>query len=128
MTKEEQQAKLILQDALNWVKETYLVEPSKLKDCHGICKAVEYFCNYVRHTREDVIQHVHDQLTNLISTWPHCKLYTFKDKTGELVKCTVFPVGGSSEWVMEVYNGTIWKNLKRLELLEYLIQEVNKDE
>lgn len=120
--------KQVLKDALNWTKQTYLNDPDKLIGLNGICKAVEYYHEQVIDLHEDAGYVVQDYLSTLIKSWPHCLIYSFKDESGEYVRNYSFPVTSSMQWDEEIKNGTIWNNLKRLELLEYLIQEVNKDE
>lgn len=117
-----------LKDALNWVKQTYLANPDELKEFFGICKAVEHYCEKVIKIHDEASYVVSDTLSQLIKTWPHCATYNFTDESGQFVRNHSFPVSTSAEWTQESKDGTIWKNLKRLELLEYLIQEVNKDE
>lgn len=120
--------KQVLKDALNWTKQTYLSNPNELRPLHGICKAVEYYCLSVLKIDEYKTESVKVCLGYLIASWPHCLTYDFKAKSGEYVRNKAFPVTTSDVWYKEIEAGTIWKNLKRLELLEYLIQEVNKDE
>ncbi len=120
--------KQVLKDALNWIKQTYLSNPIELKPLHGICKAVAYYCENLIQLDDEDVYVVDDKLVSLIKHWPHCRTYDFTDNSGQLVRNTAFPVGNGNQWDDERNNGTIWHNLKRLELLEYLIQEVNKDE
>lgn len=120
--------KQVLKDALNWVKETYLSNPDELKPLNGICKAVDHYCYVLvklNHYQTDKVNYL---LRKLIESWPLCATYDFADQSGQLVKNTTFPITSGAEWYDEKLKGNIWKNLKRLELLEYLIQEVNKDE
>lgn len=120
--------KQVLKDALDWIKQTYLSNPNELIDLNGICKAVEYYHQKVKRINANAGDVVQRNLFVLIKSWPHCLTYDFKDESGEYVRNTSFPVTSHLEWDDERNNGTIWHNLKRLELLEYLIQEVNKDE
>lgn len=120
--------KQVLKDALDWVKQTYLTNPDKLIDLSGICKAVEYYHQKVKRINANAGDVVQRNLSALIKSWPHCLTYDFTDQSGQLVKNISFPVTTSGQWIQETIDGTIWKNLKRLELLEYLIQEANKDE
>lgn len=120
--------KQVLKDALDWIKQTYLSNPNELIDLNGICKAVEYYCEHVIQLDDEDVYVVDDKLVSFIKHWPHCRTYDFTDNSGQLVRNTAFPVSTGEQWDDERINGTIWKNLKRLELLEYLIQEVNKDE
>ena len=120
--------KQVLKDALNWTKQTYLSRPNELRSLHGICKAVQYYHEQVITLSENAGYIVQGNLSALIRKWPHCLTYDFKDESGEYVRNYSFPVTSHGEWSKEVEAGTIWKNLKRLELLEYLIQEANKDE
>jgi hypothetical protein len=120
--------KQVLKDALNWTKQTYLSNPNELNALHGICKAVEHYCYALVELNHYQTEEVHYLLRKLIESWPLCATYNFADQSGQLVKNTTFPITDGSMWFDERVNGTIWNNLKRLELLEYLIQEVNKDE
>lgn len=120
--------KQVLKDALDWIKQTYLSNSNELRSLHGICKAVAYYCENLIQLDADDAYVVDDKLVSLIKHWPHCRTYDFTDETGQLVRNTAFPVSTGDQWGYERENETIWNNLKRLELLEYLIQEVNKDE
>lgn len=120
--------KQVLKDALDWIKQTYLSNPNELRSLHGICKAVAYYCHHLIVLNADDEYAVYEKLLSLIKRWPHCRTYDSIDETGQLLRNTTFPVSTGDQWDYERDNGTIWNNLKRLELLEYLIQEVNKHE
>lgn len=120
--------KQVLKDALDWIRQTYLSNPNELNSLHGICKAVEHYSYVLVNLDSYQTEEVTTLLRKLIESWPLCATYDFADQSGQLVKNTTFPITDGSVWFDERTKGTIWKNLKRLELLEYLIQEVNKDE
>ena len=70
----------------------------------------------------------HKWLRAQFALWPECHRHL--DNT----KNIVFPVGHMNEFDKESFNGTLWNNPKRLELLDFLInqakaqlKEINKE-
>lgn len=76
----------------------------------GICRCVRIEL-YDVFTYEGDIESAMWYLTEAILAWPK----RFNDRA--------YPVGGYDEYIDEDKAGTIWQNPRRLELLDYLIEQ-----
>lgn len=102
---------LNLINALIHLKEQGPWEPSK-----GICVNIQQFAGQ---SKGDNLRLVLRALDTAFSFWP--KAHHFPNGA----RATMYPVGGPQQYHEEVSNGTIWKNRRRIELLEFTIDYLN---
>ena len=103
---------LNLLNALIFLKET----TEERKNC-GICPHITLWaaridCNSDR-------RQVENKLDSLVKSWPKAHGINFGNFGGN------WPVGGHDEYCYERLTKEIWKNPRRLELLDYLIDQLS---
>lgn len=97
-----------LHTRLKLIKKCLATDPSKLNDFNGLCRAVKQ----IKQPK------MYFNLESLFPKWPKCHFYVSTNRHSYS-----FPVGGIHEFTDDVDNGTMWTNPKRLELLDWLIEE-----
>lgn len=81
--------------------------------CNGICSNVDDYLFAVYDGEVCGIACV--RLPDIIARWPDMGAFN-----------CIYPVGGHAEFEEERWSGAVWKNPRRIELLEWLIEELEK--
>ena len=85
----------------------------------GICFNLYLYTDHNRNIKPTGIIN-NEWLKEQFQSWPECHVH--EDGT----KSLGFPVGGAVEYWEEKDKGTLWKNPRRLKLLDYLIEQASK--
>lgn len=96
-----------LHTRLKLIKKYLNTDPSKLNKKEGICYHV--FKIKKPNTPFD--------MEDLLITWPKCYVWASGTKSSS------YPVDGISGYRIDQHTNTIWSNPKRIELLDWLIEQ-----
>ena len=87
---------------------------------YGICGNLEALLIKESEELGRVYFRLGDELGELFKAWPDCRRLFGMPDIG-------FPVGGHIQYRQEVKNGTLWQNPKRIALLDWCIQTLEKE-
>lgn len=105
-------------DILHYIRDR-LVNDMEMPEKGGICPVFRY-CIRKRFGVNDWVFLMEYKLYCLIKCWPD--IWRCPDGKSDMT----YPVGGKSEYGKEFDNGTLWSNPRRIALLNWLIDTLEK--